>query len=256
MTKTIGTIIADFTTTLASKISAGATSLTLLSATDSDGVSLPSGKYLFTVSPDDSSKEYLQGDLVSTSVTNLKHVSRQGALTTGCLYEHRKTATISITNFPDSLFLNNLLDGTTDLNSLTPLKYDGTPTVNNNAQIASKAYIDGVSITSPIADATISVNGKVLLSVAPVSAGSPIAAGNNDTRIPTADVKAALAGTGTPSAGNKFVTEDNSGLTGNLLLTTDQTVDGVKTFTSIPVSSAGVPTTDNQIATKGYVDSK
>lgn len=37
-------------------------------------------------------------------------------------------------------------------------------------------------------------------------------------------------------------------------LTTDQTIAGVKTFTSIPVGPAEDPTTDNQLARKAYVD--
>ncbi|MBI3320356.1 MAG: hypothetical protein HYZ89_07220 [Candidatus Omnitrophica bacterium] len=38
-------------------------------------------------------------------------------------------------------------------------------------------------------------------------------------------------------------------------LTTNQTIGGVKTFTSIPVGPATNPTTDNQLARKAYVDS-
>lgn len=38
-------------------------------------------------------------------------------------------------------------------------------------------------------------------------------------------------------------------------LTGAQTIAGVKTFSSIPVGPAANPTTDNQLARKGYVDS-
>lgn len=45
-----------------------------------------------------------------------------------------------------------------------------------------------------------------------------VAAGD-DARFPTADEKAALAGTGTPSASNKFVTDDDSRLSGSFATT-------------------------------------
>lgn len=255
MTKTIGTIIADFETTLAGKMSAGDTSAILVSSTDEDGVSLPSGIYLLTVSGNDSTKEYLKVTLSGTSITNIYSVSRQGVLTSGASREHRKSSSVIISNFPDSLFLNNLLDGTTDLNSLTPLKYDGAPTINNDAHIATKTQVDAMSITDPIADASASVYGINKLSVAPVDANDPIIAGTNDSRVPTTDIKAALAGTsGTPSSSNKYVTEVDPDFTGTVKTSGDQTIAGVKTFSSIPVLS-GPPTTADQLATKGYIDS-
>lgn len=256
MTRTIGHIIADFETSISSKVSIGDTAMVLVSATDDDGIVLPSGRYLFTVSGNDSSKEYASGDLVSTSVTNIKSVSRQGVETTGFSRQHRANSSIIISNFPDSIFLNNILDGSSDLNSSTPLKYDGAPTINNNAHIATKTQADAMSITDPIADASASVYGINKVSIAPVDAGEPILVGDNDTRVPTADLKAALAGTtGTPGNANTYVTETDPEFTGTMKDTGAESIDGIKTFTSIPVSSAGVPTTDNQLATKGYIDS-
>lgn len=57
-------------------------------------------------------------------------------------------------------------------------------------------------------DASTSTKGISKLSVAPATASNPISVGDNDPRMPTTDQAAALAGTGTPSASNKFVTED------------------------------------------------
>lgn len=74
-------------------------------------------------------------------------------------------------------------------------------------QIATKKYIDDIAIAgSPLA--TDSVQGITKLSVAAVSPTDPIAVGTNDTRMPTQDQKDAMAGTGTPSSSNKFVTAD------------------------------------------------
>ena len=60
-------------------------------------------------------------------------------------------------------------------------------------------------------DASTSTKGIVKLSTAPASATEPIAVGVNDTTIlPTSDQKDALAGAdATPSASNKFLTEDD-----------------------------------------------
>lgn len=57
-------------------------------------------------------------------------------------------------------------------------------------------------------DASTLTKGISKMSVAPVSATEPIAVGDNDPRIPSTDLTAALAGGGgTPSATNKFQTK-------------------------------------------------
>ncbi len=74
-------------------------------------------------------------------------------------------------------------------------------------QIATKKYVDDVAVFgAPLAsDVTI---GIAKLSVAAASPTDPISVGDNDPRMPTQDEKNALAGTGTPSATNKYVTQD------------------------------------------------
>ena len=42
----------------------------------------------------------------------------------------------------------------------------------------------------------------------------------------------------------------------NVKLTGDQTIDGIKTFTSFPITPSSEPTSDYQVANKKYVDSK
>ena len=65
--------------------------------------------------------------------------------------------------------------------------------------------------TTSIADATTAVKGINLMSVAPVSAASPIAVGDNDPRVPTQNENDALVGTsGTAvSSSNKLVDADD-----------------------------------------------
>ncbi len=76
-----------------------------------------------------------------------------------------------------------------------------------DTQIASKKYVDLVAVYGA-PDATDVTKGIAKLSVAAASPTDPIAVGDNDPRMPTTNEKAALAGTGTPSSGNKYVTLD------------------------------------------------
>ena len=113
--------------------------------------------------------------------------------------------------------------------------------------------MDDITVAGGLKATTI-VLGISLLSATPVDADSPIAVGDNDPRIPTAGEKEALAGTGTPSASNKYVTEDDTNLTGNVKTSGNQTVNGIKTFGSLPVLPDSDPTTANQACRKAYVD--
>lgn len=92
-------IIADFRTSLATKLAVGGTSFTLQSATDDDGVALPAGKYYFTCDGENSQKEHFYCDLAGANATNVQSVSRQGVKTSGAVREHRVGATITITDF-------------------------------------------------------------------------------------------------------------------------------------------------------------
>jgi hypothetical protein len=220
MASLLGTILADFTTQLATEISVGGTTATLSSATDDDGVALPAGRYFFTIDGANSSKEHISCTLSGTSLTSIKSVSRQGVETSGVARKHRIGASVTITDFAHILQINNLLNGTTDLNASTPLEYDGTATISSANQLATKDYVDGVAIAgSP--DASTTVKGISKLSTAPVSASNPIAVGDNDGRVPTQSENDALVGTsGTPSSSNKYVTNDdvsNSGASGKIV---------------------------------------
>jgi microcystin-dependent protein len=92
-------IVADFETQLSSAVAVGATSFTLKSATDDDGVALPTGLYYFTVDNGSTQKEYLAGTLTGTSVASVVSVSRQGVETSGASKKHRVGASVIITDF-------------------------------------------------------------------------------------------------------------------------------------------------------------
>lgn len=251
---TITKIIAGFNTTLAEKASVGATSIRLFNNKDLDGNQLPNGYYTFTLDGNNALKEFVYGLLTDTVVTEVQSVSFQGVKTSGTKREHRYNASVSLTNFAHLKLLNDIAGGLDTLDADTPIKYDADPTIDDDKQLATKKYIDDQD-WGEFPKATTVVYGGSKVSVAPVSAVAPISLSDSDPRVPTADENDAMAGSyGTPGASNKFATADNEGLTNNLITTTDQTIAGVKTFTSIPVMP-GNPTTDNQIANKAYVDS-
>lgn len=220
MASQLAKIIADFQTQLATELAVGGTSATLQSATDDDGVSLPAGRYFFTIDGDNSQKEHIACTLSGTSLTSIKTVSRQGVETSGVLRKHRVGATVTITDFKHIKAINDLLDGTTNLDASTPLGYDGTASITTANQLATKAYVDGVAIAGA-PDASTTVKGISKLSTAPASPTDPIAVGTNDTRMPTQGENDALAGSsGTPSSTNKYITEDdvsNAGASGKVV---------------------------------------
>jgi len=209
MATKLGKIVADFSTSLATKISVGDTTATLQSATDKDSVALPTGKYFLTIDGETSQKEFLACTLTGTSLTEIKSITRQGVQSSGAVREHRVGASVSITNFAHIKYLNDLLDGTTNLDADTPLEYDATASITTANQLATKDYVDGVAIAGG-ADASTTVKGLSTLSAAPVSATAPIAVGDNDPRLPTSDEKAAMTAANTPATGNAFLVESDA----------------------------------------------
>ncbi len=131
-------------------------------------------------------------------------------------------------------------------------------TLNSNFQALNtdlvSAETDISNMEAIFIDASTDNKWFTKLSTSPASPTEPIAVWDNDSRIPTQDENNALSGTWTPSSSNKFVTEADPEYASLMKVTWTQTVGGVKTFTSIPVLP-WVPTTDNELATKSYVDS-
>lgn len=211
-------IVADFRTSLATKLAAGASTCSLQSITDDDGVTIPNGTYFFTLDGDNSQKEHIVATLTGVNLTDISSISRQGVQTANAVREHRIGATVTITNFAHIKYLNDLLDGTTDLDASNPLAYDADPDLTgNNKKLATVKLVEDTAMAGG-ADASTSVKGISKLSVAPASATEPIAVGVNDPKLPpvdtsslSADKLAALAGTsGTPSAANPYVTNDDT----------------------------------------------
>jgi len=123
-----------------------------------------------------------------------------------------------------------------------------------------KEYIDNIAIAGA-PDATTSTKGLVKMSTAPADPDSPIAVGDNDTRIPTQGENDALAGGstfGTPSSTNKFITENyySASAPGKLssTVTVGENINGSTTPIPVFVSPAYDVNTINKTGTGNSFD--
>jgi len=157
MSSNLALIVADFTTSLSSALSIGATSGTLSSIVDDDGVNLPNGRYFFSLDVGNSSKEHISCDIVGTAISNIKSISRQGVVTTGVVRAHRLGATVTITNFAHIFYLNNLLNGTDNLDANEPLEYDASATITSNNQLTTLE-----KVLSLVNGGTVSIDQTVI----------------------------------------------------------------------------------------------
>jgi hypothetical protein len=98
-------------------------------------------------------------------------------------------------------------------------------------------------------DASDTTKGVTKLTLAAATPTNPLAVGDNDPRVPTQNENDALAGTGTPSSSNKYVTRNT--------LTSEEAAFEVltnkSTNTSLGTSNTLYP---SQNAVKNYVDNK
>jgi len=140
MSVELGTIVADFSTSLATKLTAAGTSCSLQSATDDDSVALPNGAYSFTVDGDNSQKEHLIATLSGTSLTAIQSVSRQGVLTSGAARTHRIGAKAVITDYSFLGEVHKALSGSDSLTALMSYATELTPTTDY--QIVYKKWVE------------------------------------------------------------------------------------------------------------------
>ena len=221
---TLAKIIADFETQLATQLDPGGTTATLQSATDDDGVALPTGRYFLTIDMLNSQKEHFSCTLTGTALTNIKSVSRQGVETTGAVRKHRVGASVTLTDFANLRVIVDMLGGVTGLDHTMPIFYDGTASITLDTHLATKKYVDDTAL-SGAPDATLTVKGVVeIATTAEIDSDSStggtgasivtrpdqLAASKYGLRLPTANEKSALVGDNTDIAvgsGNKYVTQ-------------------------------------------------
>lgn len=164
-------IIADFETQLATALAVGGTSFTLSSATDDDGVALPTGKYYFTIDNGTSQKEYVVGTLASTAVTSVSNVTRQGSESSGVDRAHRVGASVIMTDF---LTYKNYIDETTvagaaDANASTK----GVVEVPTAAEINAGTSVGGTGASLAISPDQLELSNYGVLLASLVGVISP-----------------------------------------------------------------------------------
>lgn len=156
--QTIPTVVALFETSLASKITSSATSATLVSGTDKQGNSL-SGTYGFIIDEGSPNEEFILCSATSTALTSC---TRGISVTDGktgvaaLQHEHRRGASIKITNYPQLAILSRILNGTEKIPNR--IAYESHPsfvgTVASTALI-TRYYADNLAIAgAPTADTT------------------------------------------------------------------------------------------------------
>jgi YD repeat-containing protein len=158
-------VVANFETSLATKLANGATSGALTSITDKNSASLPNGKYCMIIDRGTGDEEHLLFDLVSNAISNIVSVSRQGVQTAGVqnLNGHRAGAKCYLTDFVNLKLIVDILNGADTLDAANPIKYDADPTYTDSKQLVSKGYVDT----------------KVALFVSTLLAGNNVFAGLN-----------------------------------------------------------------------------
>lgn len=187
----------------------GATTATLDSATDDDGVALPTGTYFLTLDGGSiSSKEYIKCTLTGTALTAIQSVSRQGALTTGFARTHRKGAIVTITDFASIRKMADLLDGTTSNADMTftDLSFTGTTTAGLKVKTLTTTQRNAITPANGqiVYDSDIGENYQYIAgSWSPVSSGStqPNASATVAGKVEIATSAESIAGTDTGGTG-------------------------------------------------------
>lgn len=144
MSSKLTKVVANFETSLATKLANGATSGALTSITDKNGVALPNAKYCMIVDRGTGDEEHLLFDLTGNAMANIMSVSRQGAQVAGVqnLNGHRAGAKCYLTDFVNLKIIVDILNGDEPFDATKPLKYDGSPALSDPHHIPDKAYID------------------------------------------------------------------------------------------------------------------
>ena len=230
-----------FTTTLASKITSSATSMTLSSATDKDGTVLASSTYGFIIDEGTSKEELVLADCTGTTCTNMTRglSVRTGTTTVAALqFEHGRGAEVKITDAPALIYASNVFRGKQNLDY--KLRYDTTQTFDNANDIISRSYADSLSFGA-VPAASESASGFVELSTG-VETASSTSSGGTGARLA---IPASLATStyNSATAGLKVVVTQNNGkIDSNFLPSSIVTTSGNNTFTAVNTFSTTTAT--------------
>lgn len=168
----IPTVVALFETTLVSKISSSATSLTLTSATDKNGNTLASSTYGFILDEGSANEEFVLCDCTGTACTNCTRglsVTTGTTTVTALKHEHRRGASVKMTDAPLLLILTRIINGIGTFPNI--LSYTAHPTFSATTQIVDKSYVDNVGAGGFTAANVGTTYGLKALGTAPETVG-------------------------------------------------------------------------------------
>jgi len=153
---TIPIVVANFETSLQSSITSTATSMTLVSGTDTAGNNL-SGYNCFTIDEGTSIEEHVCGTASGTAITSMiRGIDPiDGNLEVTALKKaHRRAASIKATNFPILGIIARVLNGNETLPALIQYATTvGDPTDDDH--LARKAYVDSQATGTSTVDRVI-----------------------------------------------------------------------------------------------------
>lgn len=224
-----------FTTSLASKITSSATSMTLVSATDKDGTTLASSTYGFVIDEGTSAEEFVLADCTGTVCTNMTRGISVSTATTSVAalkFEHRRGASVKITTAPSLVFVMNVLKGKQDIEN--KLRYSSTQTFNNANDIISRSYADSLSFGA-VAASSETASGFVELAT-----GVEVASSTSSGSITRLAIPASLATStyNSATAALRVVVTQNSGkIDSNFVSTTSIGANLVLSGTSTMATS-------------------
>ncbi|MES2225001.1 MAG: hypothetical protein V4478_03365 [Patescibacteria group bacterium] len=161
--------VALFETSLASGITSSATSMTLVSGLTKDGTTL-NGTYAFIIDEGTANEEFVNTDCLNKACTAM---TRGLSVVTGTTsvaaltHEHRRGASVKITDSPQLLILSRILNGNSTIPN--PLSYTSGTGPVSGSDLTDKEYVLSVVNGGPVTYNQVIVAG---------TAGETVSAGN------------------------------------------------------------------------------
>lgn len=191
--------VAIFETSLASPITANATTMTLTANSIRGGGSL-SGFNCFTIDEGSAQAEFVCGTVATTTVSGLtRGVSPADGITedTDLQFSHRRGANVKITDFPiiQRLKLQNNGEGTYE----NLISYAAGVTPSSGSNLTDKEYVDGLAFSGAgVIQATTIDDGVVEIATALETASGTITGGSSANLVVPSSVATSTA----PSSGH------------------------------------------------------
>ena len=176
-TNAIETPIALFSTSLASPITATATSMTLVSGLTGDGTTLASSTYSFIIDEGSSNQEFVKADCTNITCTNMQRglsfVTGTSSIASLAL-PHRRGASVQITDAPLLLNLTSIINGGGLFpNIITYSSSIATSSFTNTQSLIDKGYADSLAFSGAgVINASANARGVVQFATGAQAANS------------------------------------------------------------------------------------